>query len=38
VEFTYLWADGGTSLPALFLAFYRGEIERFDQIVSGGNE
>jgi hypothetical protein len=38
VEFAYLWADGGTSLPALFLAFYRGEIERFDQIVSGGNE
>jgi hypothetical protein len=37
IEFVYLWADGGTSLPALTLSFFRGEIERFDELVNGDN-
>ena len=35
LEFTYLWADGGTSLPALMLELFRGEIERLDEITNG---
>ena len=38
VEFLAETADGDASLPAILLEFFRGEIERFDEIVSGGNE
>ena len=37
IEFVYLWGDGGTSLPALMLEFYRGEIERLDEITNDDN-
>jgi hypothetical protein len=37
LEFLFLWADGGTSLPVIMMEFYRGEIERFDEIVNGGD-
>jgi hypothetical protein len=33
VAFAFLWADGGTSLSALMLEFYRGEIQRLDEII-----
>ena len=38
VEFLAETADGDASLPAIMLEFFRGEIERFDEIVNGGNE
>jgi hypothetical protein len=35
IEFLHQWSDGGTSLPALMMEFFRREIERLDRINNG---
>jgi hypothetical protein len=35
IEFLAETADGDISLPAILTAFFRGEIERFDEITNG---